>query len=67
MRVLHTHYVMDACDRMQPIILLPPRMGMLFMLVMLTRLFLSELIFNSFFNMFVVSITSEKPEIFVCF
>ena len=67
MRVLHTHYVMDVCNRMQPIILLPPRMGMLFMLVMLTRLFLSELIFNSFFNIFVVSITSEKPEIFVCF
>ena len=67
MRVLHTHYVMDVCNLMQPIILLPPRMGMLFMLVMLTRLFLSELIFNSFFNIFVVSITSEKPEIFVCF
>ena len=38
----HMRYVMDACDRMQPIILLPPVMGMSFVLVALTRLIVSK-------------------------
>ena len=39
---IHTHYVMDACDRVQPTILLPPMMGMSFLLVALTRLIVRE-------------------------
>ena len=39
---VHTHYVMDTCDRVQPLILLPPMMGMSFMLVTLTRLIVSK-------------------------
>ena len=40
--VVHKRYVMDAWDRVQPIILLPPIMGMSFMLVALTRLIVSK-------------------------
>ena len=28
---VHTRHVMDACDRVRPIILLPPMMGMCFL------------------------------------
>ena len=36
-------YVMDACDRVQSIIILPPMVGTSFMLVALTRLNVSDL------------------------
>ena len=39
----HTSYVMNKCDHVQSIILLPGVMGMSFMLVMLPRLNVSEL------------------------
>ena len=39
---VHTRYVMDACDRVRPIILLPPMMGTSFVLVALTRLIVSK-------------------------
>ena len=39
---VHTCYVMDVCDCVQSIILLPPVMGMSFVLVMLTRLIVSK-------------------------
>ena len=39
---VHTCYVMDACDHVQPIILLPPMMGTSFALVALTRLIISK-------------------------
>ena len=38
----HMHYVMDMCNCVQPIILLPPMMGTSFMLVALTRLIVSK-------------------------
>ena len=40
---VHTRYVMDACDRVRSIILLPPIMGMSFLLLALTRLIVHEL------------------------
>ena len=40
--VVHTRYFMDACDRVQPIILLPPIMRTSFVLVALTRLIVSQ-------------------------
>ena len=40
--VVHMRYVMDACDRVRPIILLPPIMGTSFVLVALTRLIVSK-------------------------
>ena len=40
---VHTCYVIDACNRVSYIILLPPMIGMSFVLVALTRLILSEL------------------------
>ena len=40
---VHTRYVMDACDQVRSIILLPPMMGTSFVLVALTRLIVSEL------------------------
>ena len=40
--VVHTRYVMDACDRVRPLILLPPIMGTSFVLVALTRLIVSK-------------------------
>ena len=39
---VHTHYVMDLCDLVGSIILLPPIMGMSFLLVVLTRLIVRE-------------------------
>ena len=39
---VHTCYVMNACDRVRPIILFPPMMGMSFVLVMLIRLIVSK-------------------------
>ena len=39
---VHMRYVMDACNHVQFIILLPPMMGMPFMLVTLTRLIVTE-------------------------
>ena len=39
---VHTCYVMDVCDPVGAIILLPPMMGTSFMLVMLTRLIISK-------------------------
>ena len=39
---VHTRYVMDACDCVGPIILLPPMMRMSFVLVTLTRLIISK-------------------------
>ena len=39
---VHTCYVMDACDRVCHIILLPLIMGMSFVLVVLTRLIISK-------------------------
>ena len=39
---VHMHYVTDACDRVRPIILLPPMTGMSFVLVTLTRLIISK-------------------------
>ena len=40
--VIHTCYIMDVCDRVRSILLLPPMMGMSFVLVVLTRLIVSE-------------------------
>ena len=40
---LHTRAVMDACNRVRYIILLPPMMGTSFVLFALTRLIVSEL------------------------
>ena len=40
--VVHTRYVMDACDHVRPIILLPPMMRTSFVLVALTRLIVSK-------------------------
>ena len=40
---VHTCYVIDACNRVPYIILLPPMIGTSFVLVALTRLILSEL------------------------
>ena len=40
--VVHKCYVMNACDRVRPIILLPLIMGTSFVLVMLTRLIISK-------------------------
>ena len=40
---VHTRYIMDACDRVRSIILLPPMMGTSFVLVAPTRLTVSEL------------------------
>ena len=39
---VHTRYVMDTCDCVRPIILLPPVMGTSFVLVALTRLIVSK-------------------------
>ena len=39
---VHMRYVMDACNRVRPIILLPPMMGTSFLLVALTRLIVSK-------------------------
>ena len=39
---VHTRYVMDACDRVRSIILLPRMMGTSFVLVALTRLNVSD-------------------------
>ena len=39
---VHKRYVMDACDRVRPIILLLPMMGTSFVLVALTRLIVSK-------------------------
>ena len=39
---VHMRYVMDACDRVRPVILLPPKMGTSFVLVALTRLIVSK-------------------------
>ena len=39
---VHTRYVMDACNSVRPIILLPPMMGTSFVLVALTRLIVSK-------------------------
>ena len=39
---VYTRYVMDACNRVRPIILLPPMMGASFVLVALTRLIISK-------------------------
>ena len=39
---VYTRYVMGACDRVGSIILLPGRMGASFVLVVLTRLTVSE-------------------------
>ena len=39
---VHTHYVIGACNHVQPIILLPPMMETSFMLVALTRLIVSK-------------------------
>ena len=39
---VHMRYVMDVCDRVQPIIFLPPMMGTSFVLVTLTRLIVSK-------------------------
>ena len=39
---VHMRYVMDACDRVRPIILLPPIMGTSFVLVALTKLIVSK-------------------------
>ena len=39
---VHTHYVTDACNRVQSIILLPHMVGTSFVLVVLTRLNVSE-------------------------
>ena len=39
---VHMCYVMDACDRVPPIILLPPMMGTSFVLVVLTRLIVNK-------------------------
>ena len=40
---VHTHYVVDACDRVRSIILLSPMMGTSFVLDAPTRLIVSEL------------------------
>ena len=39
---IHMHYVMDACDHVRFIILLPPMIGTSFVLVTLTGLIVSE-------------------------
>ena len=39
---VHMRYVMDTCDHVRPIILLPPMMGTSFVLVALTRLIISK-------------------------
>ena len=39
---VHTRYVMDVCDHVPPIILLPLMMGTSFVLVMLTRLIVNK-------------------------
>ena len=39
---VHTCYIMDVCNHVWPIILLPPMMGMSFVLVALTRLIFSK-------------------------
>ena len=39
---VHMRYVMDMCNHVQPIILLPPMMGTSFMLVAITRLIVSK-------------------------
>ena len=39
---VHTRYVMDVCDHVRPIILLPPMMGTSFVLAVLTRLIVSK-------------------------
>ena len=40
---VHTRYVMDACDCVQSIILLPPMMGTSFVFAAITGLIVSEL------------------------
>ena len=40
--VVQTRYVMDACNCVRPIILLPPILGMSFVLLALTRLIVSK-------------------------
>ena len=39
---VHMCYVMDACDHVRSIILLPPMMGTSFMLIVLIRVIISE-------------------------